>query len=315
MTEPEVCVVCSTFRRADRLPRLLAALEAQTYPFDRVEVRLVDNGSGDDTAAVLEELAAATPLRLVPMSIAVNRGPAAARNAGWRATSAPFVAFTDDDCVPAPGWLAAGVATLGAVPDAGVAQGPVTLGQDVPLGPWTVFRQHDGPTPYFEGCNLFFRRAALESTGGFAEDIGWYGEDAEAGWRVVDGGWGRTFAPDAVVAHDVEERPFRWHLRNAYLERNLIGVGKRHPGFAAETYWRPWAWRPEMAGMAVALVGVAGTLASPWSLVLAAPWLWQRWPRRGFRSMPLLGPKRAALDAVALAGHVEGSLRHRTFVL
>lgn len=314
-TEPDVCVVCATYGRSSLLPRLVAALEAQTYPLDRVEVRIVDNASEDDTTEVLLRLAADTPLRLVPMRMEVNRGPAAARNAGWRATTAPLLAFTDDDCTPEPGWLASGIEALRRCEDVGVVQGRVTRPPDVPLGPWTLFREHDGPTPYFEACNVFYRRAAFEVTGGFAEDIGWYGEDAEAGWRVLDRGWARGFAADAVVAHDVSERDLRWHLRSAYLERNLVGVGARHPGFAAEAYWRRWAMRPEDVAMAAALVGLIGATRARSLLALAVPWLWMRWPRRGYRSMPLLGPKRAALDATQLAGHVVGSVRHRTLVL
>jgi GT2 family glycosyltransferase len=311
----EVCVVCSTYRRADRLPRLVAALEAQTFPRHRFEVRIVDNGSHDDTAEVLAGLAARSPLELVPLALDVNDGPAAARNLGWRTTTAPLVAFTDDDCVPEPGWLAAAVAAMGASPEVGVAQGPVTRGQDVPLGPWTLFREHRGPTPYFEACNVVYRRAALEETGGFPEDVGWYGEDAEAGWRVVDAGWRRAFVEGAVVAHDVEERPFTWHLRNTYLERNLVGLATRHPGFAAEAFWRPWAYQRESAAMSLALIGLAGGLVRRPLLALALPWLWLRWPRRGYRSLPLLGPQRAALDVVKVAGHVVGSVRHRTVVL
>jgi GT2 family glycosyltransferase len=314
--EPEVCVVCPTYRRAERLPRLVAALEQQTYPLDRVEVRIVDDVSGDGTEAVLARLAAATPLRLLPMRTSANGGPAAARNLGWRATSAPVVAFTDDDCAPEPGWLAAGVAALAGSDDLGVVQGRVVRGQHVATGPWTLIREHDAPTPYFEGCNVFYRRAALEQTGGFEEAFTVaYGEDTDLAWRVIDAGYGRGFAADAVVAHDVEERTFRWHLRFGFIERSLIGIGARHPGFVAEAYWRPWAWQRDPAAMAGVVVGAVGAF---WFLplgALALPWIWLRWPRRGYRSMPLLGPQRAVLDAVKLAGHVVASVRHRTFVL
>lgn len=310
----EVCVVCPTYQRADLLPRLVEALEAQTYPAHLIEVRIVDDCSSDDTATVLADLATRSTLRIVPMTTGENSGPARARNVGWQATGAPLVAFTDDDCVPCPDWLAAGVAALVQAPDAGVAQGPVAR-PPVPLGPWSVFREHDGPTPYFEGCNVFYRRAALADTGGFAEDIAWYGEDAEAGWRVLDAGWDRTFAPGAVVVHDVAERGVGWHIRNGYLERNLVGVGARHPRFAAEAYWRPWAWKRETAAMGLAVLGLLGALRARPLALLALPWLWLRWPRRGLRSMPLLGPQRAAVDLAQLAGHVVGSVRHRRVVL
>src|SRR5690349_1100437 len=70
-----VSVVVPTCGRPDLLRRCIAALEAQTLPPARYEIIVVD-----DTAS--------------------RRGPAAARNIGWRRASAPIVAFTDDDTTP-----------------------------------------------------------------------------------------------------------------------------------------------------------------------------------------------------------------------
>lgn len=312
----EVCVVCPTHRRSHLLPRLFRALEAQTYPHDRFEVHVVDDCSGDDTLEVLRRLAAASPLRVHIHQTERNSGPAAARNLGWRSSDAPIVAFTDDDCVPEPLWLEAAVAAFDDSAAVGVVQGGVVRGQDPPTTDWTIIREHDQPTPYFEGCNVLYRREALLAAGGFDERFTTaYGEDTDLAWRVIDGGWARAYAPAAVVAHDVEERPFRWHVRMGYVERSLVGIGARHPGFAAEAYWRPWAWQRDPAAMGLALLGLVGGWAAWPALALTLPWLWRRWPRRGYRSAPLLGPQRAILDLVKLAGHVEASVRHRTFVL
>lgn len=316
VSHPAVGVVCPTYRRPQLLARLVAALEAQTYPLDRVEVRIIDDSSRDGTEEVLARLARETSLRLVPMATSSNAGPAAARNLGWRASTAPVVAFTDDDCVPGPRWLEAGVAALGHSSAIGVVQGRVTRPPDVPLGPWSLFREVDGPTPYFEGCNVFYGRDALDQVGGFDEGFSLpYGEDTDLAWRVLDGGWERAFADDAVVCHDIEERGFRYRLRFGYVERHLIGIGARHPGFAAAAYWRPWAWEPETVAMAAALVGLAGMPRARASALLALPWLRLRWPRGEDRRHLLLGPQRALLDTVRLAGHLAGSLRYRTFVL
>jgi glycosyltransferase involved in cell wall biosynthesis len=77
------------------------------------ELIVVDDGSTDDTAEAIERLGAhsAFDLRLVRQPR--SGGPASARNQGWRAARAEFVAFTDDDCEPAPGWLSILVQCLG----------------------------------------------------------------------------------------------------------------------------------------------------------------------------------------------------------
>src|SRR4051812_19853042 len=102
--EPAASVVVATHNRAELLARLTDALRAQS-DVDAFEVIVVDDGSADATPDVLRRIERSWPaLRTIRLD--ENRGPATARNAGWRAATAPIVAFTDDDCVPQAGWLA-----------------------------------------------------------------------------------------------------------------------------------------------------------------------------------------------------------------
>src|SRR5690349_8352488 len=101
----KLSVVVATHNRARDLERMLAGLAAQERRAD--EVIIVDDGSSDDTAAVLERQEGNAPLPLRVIRRPSAAGPATAREDGWRAASGQLIAFTDDDCVPAPGWLAA----------------------------------------------------------------------------------------------------------------------------------------------------------------------------------------------------------------
>ncbi len=310
-------VVVPTYNRADRARRVLDALGRQTVPPDRFEVIVVDNHSRDDTSAVLHGLVGEVPFTLRPLRTPYNNGPALARNMGWRAARAPFVAFTDDDCQPDPAWLEAGVQRLAADPSLGVLQGCTQMPPDTEFashGATVVYRAVDGPTPHFEGCNVFYRREALEATGGFDEQLGWYGEDAVAGWRVVDAGWDRGYEPGAVVFHDVEARGWWWHVRNNYLERNLVYVARAHPRFRRECFWRPWAMHREDAAMVAGAVALLG--ATWWRpLALGAlPYLWLRRPGRRLESLPVVA-RLLVFDAARCAGHLVGSARHRVVVL
>ena len=100
LAAPQISVVVCTYRRAEKLTACLDALARQTIR-DRVEVIVVDDGPDDATAAV----ASRHDVRLIRHP--QNRGLAAARNTGIEAATAPIVAFTDDDCVPADDWLEA----------------------------------------------------------------------------------------------------------------------------------------------------------------------------------------------------------------
>jgi glycosyltransferase involved in cell wall biosynthesis len=315
----EVTVVVPTYGRSANLPRLVAALEAQTLPADRFEVCIVDNGSRDDTAAVLADLVARSSINLRSLHIEVNEGPAKARNLGWRSGTGRYVAFTDDDCVPRPTWLAQALATADATPDLGVLQG-ATLRPRVmpPMTLNTVFRETLSPSPYFEGCNLVFPRAVLERTGGFDESFPFSGEDTAAGWAAIEDGGLWVFDETAAVEHDVVERPLRWHLMMAWREGNLIDVAKRHPSMRERGFWRPWAHRPWNVAY---LVGTGGTIAAvitrqPLLVLGWVPWLYMR-------GLPKWPPRYAAVvlahtflnDGVVCAGMLRSSVRNRMLVL
>jgi glycosyltransferase involved in cell wall biosynthesis len=160
----DIAVVVPTFNRPDCVATLLRGLARQTLPAGEFEVIVVDDCSTDDTVARLRALRDELPFRLTVTSTRVNGGPGAARNVGLRATTAEFTAFLDDDCVPEPGWLAAGLDYLQQNPETGVAQGRTRAPDDIDvhrLQGLYVWRVIDAATPYFDACNIFYRRDAL----------------------------------------------------------------------------------------------------------------------------------------------------------
>lgn len=311
-----VAVVVPTFRRPERIERVVRALETQTLPLDRFEVIVVDDCSDDDTSERLAGLAASSPLALRVLQTPRNLGPAGARNLGWRSAHAPVAAFTDDDCIPEPGWLEAGLRLLDWDPAIGIAQGRTELPDGVqPSTAWEVYREIYRPTPWFEGCNLFLRRSALEAAGGFDESIGWFGEETALGWSVLAAGWDRGFADGAVVVHDVEDRGWRWHADQGRLEGNLVGLTRRFPAMRAEL-WRPWAVRRRTVWF---LAAVAGLAVAPWrpaAAMAAVPYLSERGRdlltgRGAIRTFA----GRIAVDAAIARGMIESSVRERTLLL
>lgn len=101
---PEASVVIPTFNRRAVLERCLTALTRQTH--SNFEVIVVDDGSTDDTIAMLKRLRAAHQgLRLRWIVNETNRGANASRNRGTEAARGGIVAFLDSDCVAEPDWL------------------------------------------------------------------------------------------------------------------------------------------------------------------------------------------------------------------
>ncbi len=110
MHHPFCSIVVPTYERPERLRNCLTALARLEYPRDCFEVIVVDDGSRASPEPVIAPFYSRLDLHL---SCRPHRGPAAARNAGAGQARGALLAFTDDDCMPAPQWLAALVERYG----------------------------------------------------------------------------------------------------------------------------------------------------------------------------------------------------------
>lgn len=315
---PFVSVVVPTYRRPERCARLLRALSKQTLPPTDFEVLAVDDCSGDETPDVLKALVGEVPYKLVPLTSPKNGSPGRARNVGWRSSRAGIIAFIDDDCVPEPDWLAAGLRAFSTNSALGVVQGrtrPPDEFDESQLCMWSHHMDITAPTPFFETCNIFYRRDALEYIAGFDEEIGFWGDDTYAGWAVKRAGWTSGFTPDAVVVHDVELRSVKWFIRHGFDETNTVRLAAEFPQFRREAFWRSWGCRREDVAFIAAVA--SAVLALRWrpAAVGALPYLW--WRRPGFQRDHFVRAcfETVAVDASRSIGQLRGAVRHRIFVI
>ncbi|MGX7672590.1 glycosyltransferase family 2 protein [Plantactinospora sp. DSM 117369] len=200
-----ISVVVPTLGR-DSLTDLLATLAQQVHDRPELEILLVD-----DRPAGGAELA--VPGALAPYTKVLRgrgAGPASARNLGWQAARHPWVAFLDDDVLPAPDWLDRLRADL-AVPDrVGGVQGVVRvpLPSDRPPTDWERVTAGLADGEWIT-ADMAYRRAALAAVGGFDERFPRaYREDAELAHRVRLAGW-RLLRGTRTVVHPVRPES-RW---------------------------------------------------------------------------------------------------------
>jgi GT2 family glycosyltransferase len=317
---PKVAVVVPTRGRAGRLARLMTALEKQTLPPEDFEVIVVDDASNDDTPVELRRLAANSPLAVHVLRQELQLGPAAARNAGWRKTRAPVVAFTDDDCVPEPDWLRAGL-------DAMDGAARVVVGHTAPpadqlalaSAPFSRVMEVDD-TRFLETCNVFYRTVDLEAAGGFDERFRRpSGEDTDLGLRVLATGVESVYAPGAVVRHDV--RPGDWSaaLRESWRWVDLPLVLKGRPSARPALVHRLVFWKPTHPPALLAATGLVLGLWRRPALFLLLPWVWYRLRRQplgdDLKAQVASLPGALVLDLSEVATMARGSLRHRTILL
>lgn len=319
--QPLVSVVFATRDRAERVGALLESLRAQTLGRDRFEVVAVDDGSSDRTPDVLRRAEEAGDLALRVLRHERSRGPAAARNAGWRAACGDLVAFTDDDCVAAAGWLEAGLSAWGGDP-ARIVQGRTDPHpEEAPaIGPFSRTLVIHRLGPHYQTCNVFYPRALLERVGGFDAQAfaGLSAEDADLAWRCLERGASARFAPEAQVFHAVHQLGPLGMLRVAWRWHEAVQAIARHPEQRSTLTYRVF-WQGTHYVLARAALGLLLPRRGPlaplrfWCLAPLVPTYLRRGRARG--GTPLLAPYFLLHDAVETAAILRGAVRYRTPVI
>ncbi|MCU1460863.1 MAG: HAD-superfamily hydrolase subfamily [Acidimicrobiales bacterium] len=203
-----VAVVVPTIGRPS-LDELLRRLATSTGPLPQ-QVLLVD-----DRRERTRPLVPTTPASLAGRVQVVpggGRGPAHARNVGWRRATTEWVAFLDDDVAPTGHWLADLAIDLRGLPyDVAGCQGHIEVLS--PTGRARTDWERDVAgleSAQWATADMAYRRRVLRSVGGFDERFPRaYREDADLGLRVTAAGW-RIVRGSRVIRHPV--RPAPWWI-------------------------------------------------------------------------------------------------------
>jgi GT2 family glycosyltransferase len=328
---PSVSVVIPTYNRAFSLADTLAALAAQDYPPERLDIVVVDNSSTDDTEQVVRTAAqrSSFPVRYFRKE---NRGPAAARNYGIARCQGEVLAFTDSDCTVPPTWVQSAVRQF--EPGVGLVTGPIRGVVHSRRRPG--FFQHQIPDqakehPTYPSANVFYPRALVEQAGGLDERFGAFawgppvgGEDTYLAWQIKRAGYRSAWAEGAVVYHEATGLTALEWLGDTLRLQIVPRLVALMPEVRSGLFWRYFVG-PEHPIFYLALVGGAatGVTRRRRCLFLTLPWLWlvsravrgDLWPPLRWPRIPVkysLAFVRFVAVAVIL---LLSSIRHRRLVL
>ena len=249
MPAPSVDVIIAARNEARMIGAALQALRDQDYT-GPLQVVVVDDGSGDDTAAIARG-------RGVRVVSSARSGAAAARNAGLRSGDGEVVAFLDAHSIAAPDWVRRMVEPLHDARVGGVQSHIDNRSLDARVqryldrsGALTNERVLDDSLrgarnlyPWIPTCNCLYRRAAVEEVGGFNEAM-FACEDVELAWRVVLRGFHLAYAPAAQLTH-YDGSPWRHFVRKGFrYGRGAAQLARRYrphgtrSGPPADSLWQ-----------------------------------------------------------------------------
>ena len=205
---PKVSVIVPVKNGAAHIGELLDSLMHVDYDRDMLEIIVVDGNSTDNTREIVSQY----PVKLL---LEERPGLNAARNTGIKNSSGEIVAFTDVDCIIPEDWVSKIVDNF-RDPQVGCVGGSVTGYYDSFLSHYSdesfipvmrIFRKREvldsvkPPQKYPAGCNMAFKREALEKVGLFDEGIKYGFDEDELVERICRGGYKMVLDPNVLVRH------------------------------------------------------------------------------------------------------------------
>jgi len=208
---PVVSVIIPAHNEEDTINKCLTSLENLSYPCDKLEIILINDGSTDETKNVIDQHCQKLNCICIGTS---GVGPSKARNLGLKEASGEYVAFTDADCVVDEEWLnellkgfisedVAGVGGSQDAPDdATEFEGKVHTFLSSMHFICEYMKEGDmiKTVQHVASCNAMYRRSVIEEVSGFDERL-WPGEDVDLDYKITHKGYKVTYNPKAIVAH------------------------------------------------------------------------------------------------------------------
>jgi lipopolysaccharide/colanic/teichoic acid biosynthesis glycosyltransferase/GT2 family glycosyltransferase len=284
-SEPSPCrysIIVPAYQAAATLPACLAALSRQTVDPATYEVILVDDGSSDGTADIARRAG-------VTAIVQAHAGAAAARNRGAAAAQGELLLFTDADCEPVPGWIAAVTAPFCELSTAGRAgageiagaKGTYLTRQRSMVARFTQLEYEDRydrmagaeRIDFIDTYSAAYRRDIFIANNGFDPGFA-YDEDQEFSFRLAEKGYRLVFAPAAQVYHQHNRTLAQYVRRKFRIGMWKVRVTRQHPTQMVQDSHTPGALKAQLLIAGASLALLAGSILA--SLVLHQIW-WPGW--------------------------------------
>jgi len=165
----DLSIIVTTHDSDETLLRCINSLNSQSFPRERYEIIIVDDGSTDKSVEIAKKNGSDLIIQTKPCTVSM------ARNLGVKESKSEFLAFTDSDCEVEENWVEVIIDTLSKV-DA--VSGPIMNGNPHSTIAWAELFMHfggynekrsKGKIRFMPGCNQAMRKEAFQKAGGFTD--------------------------------------------------------------------------------------------------------------------------------------------------
>lgn len=248
-----VSVVMPHFNDRDNLDVCLTLLAQQTFPSDRTEIIVADNGSPCGIEAVRETVRGRA--RVIEVA---ERGAGPARNAGVQVSTGDALAFIDSDCRPDPRWLEEGLMVLETADFVG-GRVDILVGDPERLTAAEAFEtvfafrndRYVEEEQFTVTASMFVWRAVFDDVGpfenGVPEDIDWCERATAKGHRI-------RFAPKSIVGHPARRTMAELLRKSRRITSERCEAARRQGKGPLAVLLRQWAVLASIAPHAIVVM-------------------------------------------------------------
>jgi glycosyltransferase involved in cell wall biosynthesis len=242
----KISVIVPTYKRPALLKKCIDALLQQEFPQHEYEIVIVTDGPDEESQQIVNnEYRNYTGYKINLLWLRKKKGPAAARNAGWKRAGGELIVFTDDDCVPDKKWLSAyweKYIEFGRINREIRSENQETMKNLVAFSGKVYVPLSKHPTDYeknlarlqeaeFVTANCACTKPALEKVNGFDElfTMAWR-EDSDLHFKLLEANIPVLPAEEALVVHPIRDTAWGVSLKEQKKSMFNALLYKKHPG-------------------------------------------------------------------------------------
>jgi len=226
-----VSIIIRTWNRADDLSETLLKLKQLDY--QPLEIVVVDNGSKDNTVAVVDNLSPLVKIVKLNRNLGVE-----ATNIGIKNSQGEYLIVLDDDAFFISGTVEKAVTKFKENKRLGILAFKI-IDFYTGVAPQAKYekkvniitRNKGIPVKVFQGGGFMMLREVFEKVGGFPEEFFWVGEESDLAFRILSTSWEIRYFPDLIVIHKPSRMSRSLSKRTYYEIRNIIWLYWRYSPF------------------------------------------------------------------------------------